>query len=184
VRSAFLITILLFACQQADNQGEATVSTDSTAVSSEGDTHHAEPDIEIQAIEIMDSIVYDKEKIRTFDRTSDDIYPWITTLDEGPFNETDSTFEFFRIVITTSEIYNGIYIERCSQGLEGGGRRIKWRRLIDDEELTEKFSLRGEFAGVTLRGWRGWNSFALNILGDKYVFVELENELVTVQKEK
>lgn len=187
MRSAFLIIFLLFGCKQAVNDNsESTLLTDSVAVAV-SDTLFTKPNIEIQVLETTkDSIAYSEEKIQTFDRTSDDIYPWISFMTEGPSieREESETFEFFRLVITTSEIYNSIYFEKCSQGLEGGGRRIEWKRLIDDDALSQKFSMRGEFAGVTLVGWRGWNTVVLNIHGDKYIFKNIENELVTVQKEE
>jgi hypothetical protein len=95
--------------------------------------------------------VYSQSEIRTSDRSNKDIYNWITSISKGDLfireNQKNKEFpigEFYRLIITTSEIYNAIYIEKGIEGANGGGPEIVWKRLVNEDDLYSNFSLKGE----------------------------------------
>lgn len=134
-------------------------------------------------------VVFSQSEIRTSDKSEKDIYKWITTISKGelfiPENQNLKEFsigEFYRLIITTSEIYNGIYIEKGIESENGGGTKIVWKRLINENDLYSNFNLRGEFSGVKFVKWNSWNSFILKIQGEKYKFNHIEKKGIEVEK--
>jgi len=194
MRSALLI-ILLFACRQTANK-DVRPDTDSISVIS-GDT-------QAKSLEGENSQVrFQEEKIRVthdttlfdasifpsykFESTVDSIYTLITFMTAGPPSPPGEDSEggsYHRLVITTSGTQNGIYIESGEMNFEGGGRSIFLRKLIDDGEFVEKFSIQPRLSGVTFGYWRDWNSFVIEINGVEYIFKDIENSPVTVQVNK
>jgi hypothetical protein len=135
--------------------------------------------------------VYSQSEIRTSDKSEKDIYNWITTISKGelfiPENQKTKEFpigEFYRLIITTSEIYNGIYIEKGIESESGGGTKIIWKRLVNENDLYSNFHLRGEFSGVEFVKWNSWNSFILKIQGEKYKFNHIDKKGIEVEKMK
>ena len=135
--------------------------------------------------------VYSQSEIRTSDQSEKDIYKWITTISKGelfiPEKENNEEFavrEFYRLIITTSEIYNGIYIEKGIESENGGGTKIIWKRLVNEDDLYSNFSLRGEFSSVEFIKWNSWNSFILKIQGKEYQFNGIEKTEIKVEKLK
>ncbi|MEA5005596.1 MAG: hypothetical protein VB022_04195 [Rikenellaceae bacterium] len=123
--------------------------------------------------------------IKTIDKTYHDNYKWITFLSEGETNwDGDNGGVAYRFILTTPEIYNDIYIEKVSVGEEGGGKKIEWKRLIDRDNLTSNFKLKGEFTGVVFIKWTTWNSFELNIQGKRFLFKNLESDKIQVRELK
>lgn len=134
-------------------------------------------------------VVYSQSEIRTSDKSEDNIYKWITTISKGelfiPENQNTEEFpigEFYRLIITTSEIYNGIYIEKGIESENGGGTKIVWKRLISENDLYSNFNLKGEFSAVEFVKWNSWNSFILKIQGEKYKFNHIEKKGIEVEK--
>jgi len=123
--------------------------------------------------------------IKMIDKTNHDNYKWITFLSEGETNwDGDNGGVAYRFILTTSEIYNDIYIEKVSVGEEGGGKKIEWKRLIDRDNLTSNFRLKGEFTGVVFIKWTTWNSFELNIQDKRFLFKNLESDKIQVRELK
>jgi hypothetical protein len=194
MRSAFLIIFLLFGCKQAVNN----------------DTRFDERAIDTVAVKsvISDTLVANtngtaskdsmmplrEEKIHTFNSwhpdfgstssTQDTIYNLISFMTEGPKDTSDDSEEsqFFRLVITTSESTYSIYIEHGAMNLRGGGREILLRRLIDDAEFIKKFSIGEGLAHVKFDNWTSWDSFVLNINEVKYIFKDIGNNPMTIQR--
>ncbi|NUQ81381.1 MAG: hypothetical protein HUU10_07190 [Bacteroidetes bacterium] len=93
-------------------------------------------------------------------------YTWVTFLSESKilWSENDSTRSVaFRVLITTSEIYNYIYIEKITYGEEGFGKRIEYRSRLNTIIFSDKFKITGEFTGVKFSNWISYNSFIFTI---------------------
>jgi hypothetical protein len=138
---------------------------------------------------IYSFVVYSQSDIRTSDKSDNDIYNWITTISKGelfiPEYQKTKEFpigEFYRLIITTSEIYNGIYIEKGIENENGGGTKIVWKRLINENDFYSNFNLKGEFTGVEFIKWNSWNSFNLKIQDEKYKFNHIDKEVIEVEK--
>lgn len=72
---------------------------------------------------------FGQNSISTLNKTNSDIYVWTTFLSEGQNNlikdkSEFGTVEFCRVIITTSEIYNDLYIEYGTSSIEGGEKKI------------------------------------------------------------
>ena len=86
-----------------------------------------------------------------------------------------------RVVITSSEIYRDIYIEKVSFGEEGSGKKIEWKRMIDRENLIKIFKFNDEFSSVKFKRWVTWNSFELNIQDKKILFSHADSDKLMVK---
>jgi len=130
--------------------------------------------------------VYGQEiNVKTIDKSNQDYYKWITFLSEGETNwDGDNGGVAYRAIITTSEIYNDIYIEKVSVGKEGSGKKIEWKRLVDRDNLISSFRFKGEFSGVVFIKWTTWNSFELNIQEKILLFTNLESDKIQVKRIK
>jgi hypothetical protein len=125
--------------------------------------------------------------VKTFDKSNIDYYTEMTFLSEGEINwsEDKSGNEVgiaFRLVIVTSEIYDAIYLEKSSVGSEGGGKKILWKRMFNNEDLIQTFKLTGEFAGAQFIKWLSWNSFELQIQNKKLLFKNIDSDQIIVLK--
>jgi hypothetical protein len=128
-------------------------------------------------------------QIKTIDQSSKDYYPWITYLNEGPINWIESQNEgskgiSFRLIITTSEIYDDIKIEKATVGEEGGGKKIISKRLVDRESLRAAFDLKGEISGITFKKWLTPTSFELIIQDKTLIFENIDKDTISVKKQK
>jgi len=136
-------------------------------------------------------VVYSQSEIRTSDKSKKDIYNWITIISKGELfiseNQKTKEFpigEFYRLIITTSEIYNGIYIEKGIESESGGGTKIIWKRLVNENDLYSNFHLKGEFSDIEFVKWSSWNSFILKIQGGKYKFNNIDEKEIEVEEIK
>ena len=87
-----------------------------------------------------------------------DYYTWITSLNEGPVKwlaepESETEGRAYRICITTSEIYNNLYIEQVILGTEGCCKKIAWKKELDLYDLFKEFKLTGEVTNVEFSKW-------------------------------
>lgn len=120
----------------------------------------------------------------TTDKSNKDYYPWITFLSEGEtkWNSDDETGLAYWLIIATSEIYDGILIEKISCGSEGGNKTILWRRLVNTDRLIKALNIEGEFSGVTFIKWISWDSFQLKISDKIIQFKDLESNDIKIEK--
>jgi hypothetical protein len=94
-------------------------------------------------------------------------YQWITFLSQGPINwfgKDENALvhgRAYRVVITTSEIYNDIYIETVTLGREGCCKKLKSVRKFDLNAFCKAFNFIGEQAGFEFVKWvsRTWFLF-------------------------
>ena len=136
-------------------------------------------------------VVNSQSKITTTDKSEKNIYKWITTISKGelfiPENQKKEEFligEFYRLIITTSGIYNEIYIEKGIESENGGGTKIIWKRLVNENDLYSNFDLTGEFSGIKFIKWNSWNSFTLRIQRENYRFNKIHKTEIEVEKLK
>jgi hypothetical protein len=97
-----------------------------------------------------------------------DLYPWITQLSAGPISwredpNSDVAGYLHRAVVTTTEIYNDVIIERVTVGEEGFGKKLVWSRQIDVAAFAQAFAIRGEFAGLVVERWLDPDTFVVSI---------------------
>lgn len=121
-----------------------------------------------------------KKQIKTTDETNENYYEWITYLNEGEIQWNDNNGVAFRFVITTSEIYDAIYIEKIYIGEEGGGKKILKKRLVNMLNLAELYNLKGEISGIEFIKWDSWNTFEVKILNKTFKFEDIDNDIISV----
>jgi hypothetical protein len=97
-----------------------------------------------------------------------DVYPWITQLSAGPISwsgapDSDVAGYLHRAVVTTTEIYNDVIIERVTVGEEGFGKKLAWSRQMDVAVFAEALAIRGEFAGLVVERWLDSDTFVVSI---------------------
>jgi hypothetical protein len=97
-----------------------------------------------------------------------DRYAWITQLSTGPVSwsgtpDSEVAGHFFRVVVTTTEIYNDVFVERLTLGEEGFDKRLVSTRMMDVETMASAFAIRGEFAGLRVEQWDGPDAFVMSI---------------------
>lgn len=115
-----------------------------------------------------------------------DYYAWITSLNEGPVNwldEPDGEIEgrAYRTCITTSEIYNSLYIEEVTFGTEGCCKQIASKKELDLYELFIKFGLTGEVANIEFSKWINKSTFQLQIKGQSFS-IFLQKNSATIKR--
>jgi hypothetical protein len=115
-----------------------------------------------------------------------DYYAWITSLNEGPVNwldEPEGEIEgrAYRSCITTSEIYNSLYIEEVTFGTEGCCKRIASKKNLDLYELFIKFGLTGEVANVEFSKWVNKSTFELEIK-DQFFSISIQQNSATIKR--
>ncbi len=114
----------------------------------------------------------------------DDMYVWITQLRAGPISysgvpDTDVIGHFYRAVVTTTEIYSDLFVERLTMGEEGFGKVLRWTRQMDAEAFARAFRIRGEFAGLMVERWLDPETFVVSIQGREFAAtVKSEDELL------
>ena len=125
--------------------------------------------------------------IKTADDSNSDIYPWVTFLSEGESNvvEEDSEFgtvEFCRILITTSEIYNDIYIEYGTSSFSGSRSSNTFKRkIVVRDNLREYLQVKGEFAGLKFIEWISWNSCRFIMHGREFKLLNIEKDSIEIE---
>lgn len=188
MRAASLIFLLLSCTQTKNANDEASVpSNDSVVGAPAGKKDYSQLPLHEEKIQVtFDTTLFDASIFPNykFESTIDSIYPLITFMAEGPPSSPGDDSEggsYHRLVITTSGIQNRIYIESGDMNLNGEYRSIGSRRLIDDAEFVEKFSIQGKLSGVTFIDWNSWDSFVLEIGGIEYIFKDIGNNPVTIQ---
>ncbi|WP_339608220.1 hypothetical protein [uncultured Roseivirga sp.] len=115
-----------------------------------------------------------------------DYYAWITSLNEVPVNWLDNPEgevkgRAYRTCITTSEIYNNLYIEEVTYGKEGCCKQIESKKEIDLLELFIKFGLTGEEANVESHKWVSMTNFELKIR-EQIFSITIQQNIATIKR--
>jgi hypothetical protein len=135
---------------------------------------------------LLGEMCFSQVQITTIDETNSDIYKWTTFLTEGESNLLEDksdfgTLEFCRILITTSEIYNDIYIEYGISGIEGGGKKIKRKVLVSRDDLRKHLQIKGEFAGLEFIEWTSWNSCKFKMQGKEFEILNIDDNSINIK---
>ncbi|MFC2152535.1 hypothetical protein ACFLSE_08410 [Bacteroidota bacterium] len=105
--------------------------------------------------------------------TEKDYYQWITFLSEGDIDWLDIPIQgvegvSYRVIVTTSEIYNQIYIETATFGTEGCCKKITDKRELPLKDVFKVFNLKGEITGIEFVEWIHSVSFIFKIGNEKF----------------
>ena len=109
---------------------------------------------------LVGTVCHSQVIIKTIDDSNSNVYPWVTFLSEGESNVVEEvsefgTVEFCRILITTSEIYNDIYIEYGTSSFSGGRSQETFKRkIVVRDELREYLKIKGEYCGNHGNSWK------------------------------
>ncbi len=114
-----------------------------------------------------------------------DYYTWLTSLTEGPIDWFDQPKEkthgqAFRIAITTSEIYQQLYIEQVTYGNEGCCKTVAKSRELDLYEVYGSFGLTGEISGIAFHRWIDANSCEITIQKKIYRLSQLDKKKISM----
>lgn len=111
------------------------------------------------------------------DLNTEDIFTNVTFLQESPnFHDKLIGVDYaFRFIITTSEIYDQIYIEKVTYGSEGGSKQVKWRKKMNMDAFYE-LGVTGEIFNVKFNNWTDEESFNLTIHDIEYEVSSLNSE--------
>ncbi len=119
--------------------------------------------------------------------TNKDNYRWITFLSQGdidwldePINEVEGIA--FRFIVTTSDIYNQMYIEKVTFGMEGCCKKISSKRELPIDNVFKLFGLKGERAGVEFGEWKSPTSFEFKIYDNKFLVEDTHKDKVLISK--
>jgi hypothetical protein len=113
------------------------------------------------------------------------IYESIIMLSEGntdwleePIDEVEGIA--YRVIMTREDIYNRIFIEKITYGMEGCCKSIIYKKEVSLEELYKMFNLKGEIAGVEFRDWVNDKSFDLRINNKIFTITIIDDTIVEV----
>ena len=90
-----------------------------------------------------------------------DIYPYITSVSIGPviWNEKDNSGKFFRVIITTVEIYKHIYAESIVTDEEGYTKKVE----VNYEIPSDFFDKKSDIRNLELVEWLSENLVRIRI---------------------
>jgi len=120
-----------------------------------------------------------------------DYYPWISSISFGPrkwheqpviSGEDEEVGLFYRVAITTSEIYSGVNVELISQGEEGCCMKLKSIQKLDLDKLAEKHSLVRGITGFKVIGWEDFNKFTFTVQNRKFLALIVNSKTIEVQE--
>jgi hypothetical protein len=115
-------------------------------------------------------------------------YPWISFLSLGPYEwlEKPQTPEIhgraYRIVVTTSEIYDKVYVEEITVGDEGCCQRVRKTRQFDLNAFAKKYRFFGEQSGFKFLRWTGAKSFEFKYQGHTFTMSHIDKDNVTINQ--
>lgn len=97
---------------------------------------------------------------------------------EEPIDEVEGIA--YRVIMTREDIYNRIFIEKITYGMEGCCKSIIYKKEVSLEELYKMFNLKGEIAGVEFRDWVNDKSFDLRINNKIFTITIIDDTIVEV----
>ena len=113
-------------------------------------------------------------------------YALITLLTEGPiswFERDDNAAvqaRAYRVVITTEEIYNSVYLETVSFGGEGCCKKLARVMKFDLEAFADTYAFVGEKSGFQFVQWLSDSAFIFQYKEREFVMSRLERDDVLV----
>ncbi len=119
------------------------------------------------------------------------IYPWITFMTQGPAeyaptssvrdaDEGEDTSYSYRVLITTSEIYNSIYFEKIQLGSEGCCAKVLWTRALDMNKFDSVVQGKGERSGLQFIKWLSPTSFQFSLHENVFNVIDISKKTVKI----
>lgn len=127
------------------------------------------------------SLTYSQSNEISYSLNGDDLCLKVTNLTESQNFDGANEIYAFRWFITTSEIYDQIYIEKVSYGEEGGSKRLIWRKKLDMEFFNEK-GIYGEISNVGFIKWMEDESCIVSIQETKFEISNLDSDTLICKK--
>jgi len=130
----------------------------------------------------------DGVSIDTLSKGKADYYPWITFLSKGPFqlfieDETSLTKRrAWRVAVLKDEFETGVFIEELRSGKEGCCISISSVRMLDLEQLYNKFGIKGERSDFKFIQWKSVKSFEFSIHKQRFLLTVSVNKQVWVKE--
>tara|TARA_R110000737_G_C14610297_1_gene490874 strand:- start:2235 stop:2672 length:438 start_codon:yes stop_codon:yes gene_type:complete len=117
--------------------------------------------------------------------TTKDIYLELTYLQESQyFYDEDEEYDYaYRFILTTDEIYDQVYLEKVIYGMEGGSKKLAWRKKLDMEVFYE-YGIIGEVSNVELDKWTKNDSFIMSIHESQFEISKLSSRIWTIKRKK
>lgn len=153
-------------------------------------THHAYRAIVVGAGIIL-SLAIGSASAQVFSVPSSpakaDYYVWITFLTEGSVDwiTEDEAAQIqgrvHRVVVTTSEIYDNVYIETLSVGREGCCKKLERVRKFGFEAFCKKIQCVGEQSGFEFVRWLSETSFVFRYHDREYVMSAIDKREFNVE---
>jgi hypothetical protein len=103
-----------------------------------------------------------------------DIYAWITQVSIGPIeaDKNGETNHYYRLVITTVEIYQHLYLEFIKTDAEAFDRKV-----MQHHELPfDKFNCNWETSQISVEKWLGYAEVQIRV-GEKAFLLHLNENL-------
>jgi hypothetical protein len=118
--------------------------------------------------------------------SNSDYYPWITKMEIGPidwvYESEDVAGRAYRVVVTTSEIYNSMYFEEITIGDEGCCVKVSSTRMFEIEQFAKKAGLKGELASLRFVEWLSPTSFKFKFHNRSFILRNVEKKIVSVME--
>ncbi len=96
-----------------------------------------------------------------------DVYVSPSVFYDKILDEKEAGFKH-RLIVTLSEIYSTVYLDRILLDIEGGINKQKWSRKLDLRQLYSKFSLSEETDHLVFIHWVDASKFRFKV--DEYFF--------------
>jgi hypothetical protein len=109
-------------------------------------------------------------------------YAWIIQLIQGSTDWDHSCA--YRIVVTRSEIYNTVYIEKVTFGEEGCCAKVVSTRKFNLEQFAESFDIKGELAGFEFHAWINPTVFKFKMHDRIFKVSDISKDIVQVEEVK
>ena len=112
---------------------------------------------------------------------------WVTFLVQSPpIWINNPSFEVhgrsYRVVVTTAEIYNRLFIEEITSGDEGCCVKVASIKKVDLEQLATIYGFRGELTGFKFIRWRSPTNFEFLFHGRSFLASEIDKGLIKLKE--
>ncbi|TYQ26285.1 hypothetical protein PseudUWO311_12200 [Pseudanabaena sp. UWO311] len=125
--------------------------------------------------------------IKTAPAANTNYYPWIVQLSQSPTDwfESDVNAKVkgraYRVVVLLEDIYNSVFIEQVTFGIEGCCKKVSSVRRFDIKNFSAKFGFAGEISGFRFMRWLSPTSFIFRYKDRLFVMTAIDKLEVTVE---
>ncbi|CAN1209769.1 hypothetical protein TUMEXPCC7403_06060 [Tumidithrix helvetica PCC 7403] len=114
-------------------------------------------------------------------------YPWIVQLSQSPIDwfEKDVNAKVqgraYRVVVLLTDIYNSVFFEQVTFGMEGCCKKVASVRQFDIRAFSTKFGFTSEITGFKFMRWLSPTSFIFRYKDRLFVMTEIDKPEVLVE---